>query len=510
MAGLSFMGKLTPEQKEYADLIAKKAQEMGIPPELAVGIAFRESGLNPGVGRGSSGEYGIMQVMPKTGETLGFSEKDLQDPSKNIEAGLKYLKMSLDRVKSDPASKEMKSTTINKLAAAGYNAGIDSEFFKTGELNPITKKYLKDLDSFGAFKTTVEVDPDEATQTGLGKPPQEESDEPAPLEDVPPPPPEEAKIGPQDPREKLIYQGTGAAVGAAPMLKRGAGNLVEDMAVRREMGKARAQTMLQRQQAPGGLPGAPAAPSGPPQSVVRLPTQGQPQGGPLAGLGGRPTPMGGSGVFNYGKEFGLTDIEAGRALDMTKQAGGVHDLTTQRREAMQKLGQMFPGDRFAENPRYGGLMTQAPSVGGGPRASFTTDPATGELRPLPPRQPVPTTPKPPTPLERVSMLYEGMMTSRPAQTLGRVGRTVFPPLALAGAAGEAADIKQQMDLPEDQRDLTRMGLSGLSVLGTGLSFFPPTAPIGIGLSLGAPTLQMLRDMKMERDAKAREAQAPAP
>lgn len=504
MAGLSFMGKLTPEQKEYADLIAKKAQEMGIPPELAVGIAFRESGLNPGVGRGTSGEYGIMQVMPKTGETLGFSEKDLQDPSKNIEAGLKYLKMSLDRVKSDPASKEMKSTTINKLAAAGYNAGIDSEFFKTGELNPITKQYLKDLDSFGAFKTSVEVNPE---GEALGKPPQPEEDSTT-LEDVPPPPPEEAKIGPQDPREKLIYQATGATVGAAPVLKRGAGNLVEDMAVRRELGKARAQNILQRQQPTGGLGGAPAAPSGPPQSVVRLPTQ--PQGGPLSGLGGRPTPMGGSGVFNYGKEFGLTDIEAGRALDMTKQTGGVHDLTTQRREALQKLGQMFPGDQFAENPRYGGLMTQAPSVGGGPRASYSTDPTTGELRPLPPRQPVPTTPKPPTPLERVSMLYEGMMTSRPAQAFSRFGRAVFPPLAIAGAAGETADIKQQMDLPEDKRDLTRMGLSGLSVLGTGLSFFPPTAPIGIGLSLGAPTLQMLRDMKMERDAKAREAQAPAP
>lgn len=507
MAGLNFMDKLTPEQKEYADLISKKAREMGIPPELAVGIAFRESGLNPGIGRGSSGEYGIMQVMPKTGQGLGFSEKDLQDPEKNIDAGLKYLKMSLDRVQSDPSSKDMKSTTINKLAAAGYNAGIDSDFFKTGELNPITKKYLKDLDSYGAFKTTVDVNPEEA-----GRPPQPEEVGTPELEDVPPPPPEEAKIGPQDPREKLIYQATGAAVGAAPTLKQGAGNLIEDMAVRRELGKARAQTMLQRQPTqPTGLGGAPA-PSGPPQSVVRLPSQGQPPGGPLSGLGGRPAggpPMGGSGVFNYGKEFGLTDIEAGRALDMTKQAGGVHDLTTQRREALQKLGQMFPGDRFAENQRFGGLMTPEPSVGGGPRATYTTDPATGELRALPPRQPIPTTPKPPTPLERVSMLYEGMMQSRPAQTLGRFGRAVFPPLALAGAAGEAADIKQQADLPQDQRDYTRMGLSGLSVLGTGMSFFPPTAPIGIGLSLGAPTLQMLRDMKMERDAKAREAN-PAP
>ena len=81
-------------------------------------------------------------------------------------------------------------------------------------------------------------------------------------------------------------------------------------------------------------------------------------------------PKTGSGVFNYGKAFDLTDIEAGKALDMTKQPGGVHDLTTQRREALNKLNQMG-ANNYVENPRYSGIMTESGSAGKGPKESFT-------------------------------------------------------------------------------------------------------------------------------------------
>jgi hypothetical protein len=58
-----------------------------------------------------------------------------------------------------------------------------------------------------------------------------------------------------------------------------------------------------------------------------------------------------------------------KALDMTKQEGGVHDLTTKRREAMQKIGQSFPSHGYVENPNYSGIMT--PTVESrSPRESF--------------------------------------------------------------------------------------------------------------------------------------------
>tara|TARA_R110002126_G_scaffold190339_3_gene338438 strand:- start:466 stop:825 length:360 start_codon:yes stop_codon:yes gene_type:complete len=92
----------------------------------------------------------------------------------------------------------------------------------------------------------------------------------------------------------------------------------------------------------------------------------------------------------------------------------------------------------------------------------------------------------------VTNLFKGMM--RPLATAAStVGRYAVPPLALASAAGEIANIGQQAGKPEGQRDLTSMGLSGLNVLCAGMSLFPPTAPVGIPLAIGSGLAQALRD-----------------
>lgn len=140
MAKLSFLDQLDERQIEYADKIATKAKEMGIPPSLAIAIAYHESRLNPDVARGKSGEFGIMQVMPATGKSMGFTNKDLGDPDKNIEAGLKYLKQNLDAFGGDP-----------KMATVGYNAGTDSPFFSGGDLPKITEEYVKAMKGYGAY-----------------------------------------------------------------------------------------------------------------------------------------------------------------------------------------------------------------------------------------------------------------------------------------------------------------------------------------------------------------------
>ena len=491
MAKLSFLDQLDERQIEYADKIATKAKEMGVPPSLAIAIAYHESRLNPDVARGKSGEFGIMQVMPATGKSMGFTNKDLGDPDKNIEAGLKYLKQNLDAFGGDP-----------KMATVGYNAGTDSPFFSGGDLPKITEEYVKAMKGYGAYDAEPAAPPavsglDKAKQFLFGgKPPEPDADETDEQR--------EARMqSDMDAQEKRQAQLMGGAAGAGVSATRAAGSGAGAVL---QAGANRVGQGL-RAGMQGNVPPAPTAPPAavpPGQSVMRQPI---PSGGPDAGrLAAGQT---GTMPYNYAKSAGLTDIEAGRALDMTKQSGGVHDLTTQRREGTQRIQQLFPGEKYVENPRFGGLLTPEPSVGSGPR-SYTAPsiqaqaaqtgplpigsgatPQIGGAKPPPiPAIPTPVVPKV-SGLDTVTNLFKGMM--RPLSTVASTfGRYVMPPVALANAAGEGVDIMQQMRKPTDQMDKTGIALSGLNILGSGLSMFPGTAPVGIPMTLGAATAQEYR------------------
>ena len=63
------------------------AQANGCPVELALAVAWQESGMNPRVGRGSSGEIGIMQIMPERARLEGVDPASLGDPETNIRLG---------------------------------------------------------------------------------------------------------------------------------------------------------------------------------------------------------------------------------------------------------------------------------------------------------------------------------------------------------------------------------------------------------------------------------------
>jgi len=149
---LSFIDGLNESQTNAAIAVAEEAKKMGINPRLAVSIAFREGGLNFSSKDGSSGEIGMMQVMPSTGKMMGYTEEDLRDPKKNLVIGLTYLKQGLDKF-NDPVP-----------AAAGYNAGMDHKFFQDPEkynLPESTVNYLKDIKKFGGF-TDPTPQPEEA------------------------------------------------------------------------------------------------------------------------------------------------------------------------------------------------------------------------------------------------------------------------------------------------------------------------------------------------------------
>lgn len=72
-------------------LIARHAQENGIPASLAEGVAHVESRFNPSA---RNGPYmGLMQIHPRTARGVGYqgSPAGLLDPDTNLRYGVRYL-----------------------------------------------------------------------------------------------------------------------------------------------------------------------------------------------------------------------------------------------------------------------------------------------------------------------------------------------------------------------------------------------------------------------------------
>jgi soluble lytic murein transglycosylase-like protein len=73
-------------------LVKVEAARAGIPAEIADAVMGVESGYDPSV-IGAGGEIGLMQVLPLTARTIGFSGtlSDLAVPATNIHYGVTYL-----------------------------------------------------------------------------------------------------------------------------------------------------------------------------------------------------------------------------------------------------------------------------------------------------------------------------------------------------------------------------------------------------------------------------------
>lgn len=68
--------KLSKEQKDNAYLIGSKAEKAGVDPDLALALAWQENRFNS-VGVSPKGAIGIMQIMPDTAKTYGYTKEDL-------------------------------------------------------------------------------------------------------------------------------------------------------------------------------------------------------------------------------------------------------------------------------------------------------------------------------------------------------------------------------------------------------------------------------------------------
>ena len=98
-----------PSITDIKKWIEQEARALGIPLAAAMAIFKRESNFNPKA-KGTSGEYGLGQLMPGTAKALGVTNP--WDSLQNIKASLKYFKQALDQAGGDI-----------KAAYAGYNGG---------------------------------------------------------------------------------------------------------------------------------------------------------------------------------------------------------------------------------------------------------------------------------------------------------------------------------------------------------------------------------------------------
>jgi hypothetical protein len=76
-----------PLPPDVAVLLDAAADRYGIPRIYARAVAAQESGGDQGA-RGTSGELGVMQLMPATAAELGVDARDLRQ---NIDGGVRYL-----------------------------------------------------------------------------------------------------------------------------------------------------------------------------------------------------------------------------------------------------------------------------------------------------------------------------------------------------------------------------------------------------------------------------------
>jgi len=105
-------GRISP----YDELARKFGRRYNIDWRLVLAQMYQESRFDPKA-RSWAGAVGLMQVMPRTGEDLGF--RNLDDPEANVHAGVKYLAWLVTQTEA-----ELPMRQRVRFALAGYNAGM--------------------------------------------------------------------------------------------------------------------------------------------------------------------------------------------------------------------------------------------------------------------------------------------------------------------------------------------------------------------------------------------------
>jgi soluble lytic murein transglycosylase-like protein len=119
------MASLNPSQAQIQQMITAAAQQYGVDPALALGVAQTESNFSP-TAVSSAGAVGVMQLMPATAAGLGV---DPNDPQQNIDGGVRLLSQLLTQYNGNV-----------QQALWAYNAGPSS--VASGNLPAETANYI--------------------------------------------------------------------------------------------------------------------------------------------------------------------------------------------------------------------------------------------------------------------------------------------------------------------------------------------------------------------------------
>lgn len=138
----------------FGDLIFEIAGRYSLNPHLVAAVVRVESSFNPkAISR--KGACGLMQLLPETAKRFGLRRRDIFDPAKNLEAGVRYLKWLSDRFGHDPAR-----------VLAAYNAG-EGAVQRYGGIPPYkeTRSYVQRIYSM----LGLDAEPAKPSETVLGR-----------------------------------------------------------------------------------------------------------------------------------------------------------------------------------------------------------------------------------------------------------------------------------------------------------------------------------------------------
>lgn len=125
--------RTAPTKAQMKALVAVEARRYGVSPDLALAVAYQESGFQMKV-VSAADAIGVMQVLPSTtawmGEWIG-RRLDPLDPADNITAGVLLLRWLTDQTSSDD------------VAVAGYYQGLGS--VNSRGMLPDTKQYVSNV-----------------------------------------------------------------------------------------------------------------------------------------------------------------------------------------------------------------------------------------------------------------------------------------------------------------------------------------------------------------------------
>lgn len=108
---LGFLVGAPQPDTPFGELIYAASQRQGVNPAIVAALIQAESNFDP-TALSSKGARGLMQLMPATAGRFGIRPEQLFEADKNLEAGVRYFKVLMNRFPND---------LVRILAA--YNAG---------------------------------------------------------------------------------------------------------------------------------------------------------------------------------------------------------------------------------------------------------------------------------------------------------------------------------------------------------------------------------------------------